>query len=80
MLARSLQPEEKKRVPEEEQPGSIVSDVGRFFLIVSMVFGFGIGMGYLQKEQVKQSSARSGGPISWIGLGNLQKVRLKGRS
>jgi hypothetical protein len=81
MLARSLQPEEKKRIPEkEEQSGSIVSDVGRFFLIMSIVFGFGIGMGYLQKEQMKQSSARSGGPISWIGLGNRQKARMKRRS
>src|SRR5947209_6006185 len=75
MLARSMQPEER-----EEQPGSIVSDVGRFFLIVSMVIGFGIGMGYLQKEQMKRSSVRSGGPISWIGMGNLQKALLKRRS
>jgi hypothetical protein len=81
MLARSMQPEEKKRVPEkEEQSGSIVSDVGRFFLIMSIVFGFGIGMGYLQKEQLKQSSARSGGLISRIGLGNRQKAQLKRRS
>lgn len=56
MLARSMQPEEKKSVPEEEKPGATASDAGRFFLILSIVFGFGIGMGYLQKARLERSS------------------------
>jgi uncharacterized protein YndB with AHSA1/START domain len=56
MLARSMQPEEKKSVAEEEEPGNIASDLGKFILLVGLVFGIAIAMGFLQKAQLQRSA------------------------
>lgn len=56
MLARSMQQQEKKSVSEEEEQGNIASDVGKFTLLVGLVFGIAIGMGFLQKAQMQRSA------------------------
>lgn len=48
MLARSMQPEDQN-MQEEEKSDNIASDTGKFFLLVGLVLGFAIGIGYLQK-------------------------------
>jgi len=53
MLARSMQMKDKDTAIQEEMPGTTTSDTGRFLLIVGMVFGFAIGMGYLQKARAQ---------------------------
>ena len=54
MLARSVQPE-GQYTREEEKPGNITPDTGKFLLLVGLVFGFAIGMGFLQKVRTERN-------------------------
>jgi hypothetical protein len=53
MLASSMQPEDQN-IQEEEKSDNVGSDAGKFFLLVGLVFGFAIGMGFLQKATAGQ--------------------------
>jgi Polyketide cyclase / dehydrase and lipid transport len=56
-LARSMQTEHKDMQAGEE-PGNIASDAAKFTLLVGLVFGVAIGMGYLQKRKEEMSCIR----------------------
>ena len=55
MLARSMQTE-REGMQAEEEPGNIASDAGKFILLVGLVFGIAIAMGFLQKAQLQRSA------------------------
>jgi hypothetical protein len=55
MLARSMQTE-REGMQAEEEPGNIASDAGKFILLVGLVFGIAIGMGFLQKARLQRTT------------------------
>ena len=57
LVARSMQTEHKDMQAGEE-PGNIASDAAKFTLLVGLVFGVAIGMGYLQKRKEEMSCIR----------------------
>jgi hypothetical protein len=66
MLARSMQPEEQI-TQKEEKTDNVAADTGKFFLLVGMVFGFAIGMGFLQKVRARPTASQTGRSLqpSW---------------
>jgi hypothetical protein len=55
MLARSMQTE-REGMQAEEEPGNTASDAGKFILLVGLVFGIAIGMGFLQKARLQRTT------------------------